>query len=57
MIIVDERKCLHCVSCVGVCPHMALTMMDMHVESNENCKSCGWCIIACPVAALTLKEA
>ncbi|MCK4758127.1 MAG: 4Fe-4S binding protein, partial [Thermoplasmata archaeon] len=34
MIVVDERKCLHCASCVGVCPHMALTMMDMHVESN-----------------------
>ena len=55
MIVVDERKCLHCASCIGVCPHMALTMMDMHVESNENCKSCGWCILACPVAALTLE--
>lgn len=55
MVNVDPGKCLHCGQCVGTCPHMALTLNDMHIETEESrCEKCAWCVRSCPVGAIIL---
>lgn len=53
MIKVDEKKCLRCGGCVGVCPVSALTLTEHGIKCDQKCTNCGICINFCPVGALS----
>jgi len=47
------EKCLHCGSCVGVCPTQNHLIQDgKHVFNRENCTRCGLCAQRCYAKAL-----
>jgi len=55
---VNERVCMHCGSCVSVCPNEAITMIKSgprglaaHVDPVE-CRGCGNCSSACSNGAI-----
>ena len=54
-ILYDERKCLHCGQCIGVCTEQALTMgANRHIHVNfQQCNGCMLCTRQCPGKALT----
>jgi len=57
-IIRDDKVCIQCGACTGLCPTHALLMErpSMHVEFNPAlCIACGWCIKGCPTKAMQLK--
>lgn len=55
-ILIDDRSCVHCGLCTGVCPTEAL-----HLEKNtfklnfarSHCIVCEQCIPTCPVQAIS----
>ena len=50
------NKCLHCGSCLSVCPQGAHRMTEKgHVLERTLCVSCGQCEKACPGGALALQ--
>lgn len=56
MIQRDEKKCVHCGACTGVCHVDALYInretMEVHFNP-EKCVACGLCKAACPVDAMS----
>ena len=52
--MVDEKKCLTCGGCVGVCPAMALELNSNYGLScdTSRCTLCGTCEKFCPVGAI-----
>jgi len=51
-VMVLERRCLGCGTCLEVCPHGALTEPGARPGANGNeCAMCGTCLEACPPAA------
>jgi ferredoxin len=54
----DERLCIHCGACTGLCPthSLAARQPDMKVGFDPAlCIACGWCIKGCPTRAMQLK--
>ncbi len=54
----DEKICIHCGACTGLCPTQALTINrpEMLVEfAPLLCIACGWCTKACPTRAIQLE--
>ncbi|MFQ6010020.1 MAG: indolepyruvate ferredoxin oxidoreductase subunit alpha [Candidatus Aenigmatarchaeota archaeon] len=50
---VDNRKCMRCGGCVGVCPFNTLDLKENGLENDlERCTLCGICQKFCPVAAI-----
>jgi ferredoxin len=50
-----EERCIHCGSCVGVCPTEALFMErpSYLVRYDEGkCIACELCVLACPTHAM-----
>ena len=57
-IIKDERICVHCGACTGLCPTHSLSLQppDMQVKFDPTlCVACGWCVKGCPTKAMQLK--
>ena len=57
-VIRDEKKCVHCGLCVGVCPAEAFEVDPRSREiifHQEKCIACGACVGACPYKAMTIK--
>ncbi len=54
MIIVNEKMCDLCGTCVAVCPVdcIELTEFDL-IINDETCINCDACVKICPFAALT----
>ena len=54
----DEKKCVHCGLCVGVCPVGALVVEPESSEVifyNEKCIACGMCVKVCPYKAMEMR--
>lgn len=54
----DDKRCIQCGACTGLCPTHALRMIKpaMTVEFDAAlCIGCGWCIKGCPTRAMQLK--
>jgi len=53
---IDQAHCVHCLTCVRVCPHAAVTPRpeSTPLVSATACEHCGACVAACPGEAITL---
>ena len=57
MIDADDRICLRCSGCVGICPKAALSLSEHGIECDpDRCIRCKICVDFCPAAALSLRE-
>jgi len=55
--VVDEDKCVLCLTCMRVCPHGAISIdLDNKAASVSavTCRRCGICAALCPAAAIQL---
>jgi electron transfer flavoprotein alpha subunit/NAD-dependent dihydropyrimidine dehydrogenase PreA subunit len=55
-LIIDEKTCSGCESCIPACPFGALSMKDNVAVVDEKCTFCGACVDVCPVSAITLEK-
>jgi len=54
---INNKKCLRCGACVGVCPVNALRLTEHGVEvDKEKCILCGTCVTVCPVKAIKVEK-
>ncbi len=53
----DEDLCVHCLTCVRVCPYDVPVVSEETrvVVRNEQCQACGLCISYCPVYAISFR--
>lgn len=52
-----KNKCMHCGSCIAVCPNNALRFEKEVLVCDENkCSKCGECIKVCPERILRFEE-
>jgi len=55
--VIDEKKCVNCLTCWIFCPDTAIKRKEKTVEINyDYCKGCGICATECPVKAITMVE-
>jgi formate dehydrogenase (NADP+) beta subunit len=50
----DEELCVHCLTCVRICPYDVPVVGDdgKVIVRNDQCQACGLCLSACPVYAI-----
>ena len=55
-LMLDTRICNGCGTCITVCPHGVMSMVDQKVEivDKNACMECGACANNCPTDALTV---
>ena len=53
----DEDLCVHCLTCVRICPYNVPVINDEGKVSvrNEQCQACGLCLSFCPVYAIKFR--
>ncbi len=67
--VVDDKKCIGCGSCYGVCPYHAIELSEKDVSLEEVslktrksyvnpavCKGCGTCVVICPTGAIAQRN-
>jgi|GEM_PF-81218 len=58
LAVVDERRCVGCLTCVRLCPFSAPSIEEgkgvAYIEPLK-CVACGICVAECPVKAIELK--
>ncbi|MBC8234807.1 FAD-dependent oxidoreductase [bacterium] len=52
--IVDEGKCVACLTCLRICPYDAPVITNKAEMPAEKCQSCGLCPPACPGNAISM---
>ena len=53
-ILYDQEKCVHCQTCVHVCPHHAIKHQNQRIIiQQDQCVGCLSCVQACPQKALS----
>ena len=53
-ILYDQKKCLHCETCVHSCPNHAFALKKDHIEIHHSqCSGCLTCVRNCPGEALS----
>lgn len=56
-LALDRRRCAICLTCVRLCPHMALEVQGRRPAPDPlTCAECGLCAAECPMNALQLDE-
>jgi len=55
-LLIDEKTCTGCESCIAACPFGALSMKEGIAVVDEKCTFCGACVDVCPVSAITLEK-
>ena len=55
-LLIDEKTCTGCESCIPACPFGALSMKEGIAVVDEKCTFCGACVDVCPVSAITLEK-
>lgn len=52
---IDPRRCVHCLTCVRICPHRAIDPRNDEAPliAGAACQSCGACAASCPGRAIT----
>jgi len=54
---INDKKCLRCGGCVGVCPKNSLELSEHGICNNkETCILCGICEKFCPVNAIKVTK-
>ena len=54
---INNKKCLKCGACVGVCPVLALELKQDGIKNNpDKCTLCGICEKVCPVKAIKVEK-
>ncbi|MBN1956321.1 MAG: 4Fe-4S binding protein [Anaerolineae bacterium] len=55
VVLLREKQCVGCLSCVGFCPYLA---MIYHPDQSQpfKCVACGNCVDECPAGALEIVE-
>jgi ferredoxin len=55
---IDEKTCVKCGQCAGICPGQVLVMEDGKIRVNPDapfgCIACGHCMMVCPTGAVTV---
>lgn len=51
--IIDEEKCINCMTCWKFCPEPAIFPTAPPTIDLDYCKGCGICIEECPVDAIS----
>lgn len=54
--IQQTDECIHCGSCIEVCPFGALEMINKKLHINSKCMGCGVCVSKCKKNALVLER-
>jgi len=56
--VVDQDKCIDCMTCWIYCPDNSIVFRDGHMSGIKvtHCKGCGICAQVCPKDAITMKE-
>jgi len=54
----DEDLCVHCLTCVRICPYDVPVVNEEGKVTirNDQCQACGLCLSACPVYAIKFRE-
>ena len=53
-ILYDQKKCLHCQTCVHSCPNQAFSLKKDHIQiDHDRCSGCLSCVRNCPGEALS----
>lgn len=53
-IKIDDKKCVVCGKCTGICPMKNLSIEENSVKASDKCTMCYRCINNCPKQAITL---
>jgi len=54
---IENKKCLRCGACVGVCPVSALRLTEHGVKVDvDKCILCSTCSTICPVKAIRVEK-
>ncbi|MFZ5993978.1 MAG: 4Fe-4S dicluster domain-containing protein [Thermodesulfobacteriota bacterium] len=58
LAVVEQSRCVGCLTCVRVCPFKAPHVGDEGVAFIDpvKCRACGICVAECPARAIRLKE-
>ncbi len=51
---IDEKKCVHCLSCVKRCPTKNITYSDGRFRFGKACIGCARCSFNCPTGAIRI---
>ena len=52
--VVDQRKCMACLTCLRVCPYGAPVVEAYSTIRPEYCQACGLCAPECPAQAISM---
>ncbi len=56
---INKKLCMRCGGCVGVCPNLALDLLNgvELIYNEEKCVKCRICETFCPVGAIKFENA
>lgn len=55
VVLLDKKKCVGCLICVGFCSKLSMRMHDDMMEPFK-CIACGQCVDSCPTGAIEIRE-